>query len=126
LAVCAAHYCPFERNPAFATAALLVGAWREAVLGSAAAVGSPACDEGGVQIGEIVRMDLRSHLREALRRRFQAVPVYAPIPKVIFEAAIFQVQAPRAELGTIERELQPMVAVLERRYVVPPFREHGR
>ena len=38
----------------------------------------------------------------------------SPIPRVVFEAAGFWVNAPDAKLGTIECQLQPIAAVLER------------
>ena len=44
-----------------------------------------------------------------------------PISHVVFEAAGLWINAPDTQLGTIERQLQPIVAVLERRLVAPPL-----
>ena len=122
-AVRSAHDRTFDRNPAFSTTALLISARCETVLGPTAAASATQCRKSGVQIGKIVRMDLRPHLRKGLWWRFRAMPVNAPIAHVIFEAAGFQVKAPDAKLGTIESQLQPMVAVFERGLIAPPLGE---
>ena len=51
------------------------------------------------------------------------MPVNPPIPRVVFEAAGLRINAPDAEFGTIECQLQPIVAVLERRLIAPPLGE---
>ena len=122
-AVRLAHDRTFDRNPAFSTTALLISARCETVLGSAAAASTTQCHKGSVQIGKIVWMDLRPHLRKGLWWRFRAMPVNAPIAHVIFEAAGFQVKAPDTKLGTIESQLQPIVAVFERCLIAPPLGE---
>ena len=104
-AVRLAHDCTFDRNPAFSTTALLISARCETVLGPTAAASTTQCHKSGVQFGKIVWMDLRPHLRKGLWWPFRAMPVNAPIPHVIFEAAGFQLKAPDTKLSTIESQL---------------------
>ena len=122
-AVRLAHDCTFDRNPAFSTTALLISARCETVFGPTAAARTTQCRKSGVQLGKVVWMDLRPHLREGLWCRFRAMSVNMSIAHVIFEAARFQLKAPDTELGTIESQLQPMVAVFERGLISPPFGE---
>src|SRR6476659_1436611 len=51
--------------------------------------------------------------------------VNAAIAHVILEMTGFQLKTPRAEFGAIKSELQPTIAVLECRLIVPPFGEQG-
>ena len=68
-------------------------------------------------------MDLRAHLSEGLCWCIQAMPVNAPIALVIFEAPTFQVKPPGTKFSTIQSQFQPVVAILECCFLLPPLGE---
>src|SRR5215831_16200375 len=114
----------FDRDPAFSTSTLLISEGCETVFCPTVVTTTPKSHKGRVQIWQVVRMDLRPHLRQGLRWCAWAMPVNAAIPHIIFEAAAFEVKAPGAKLGTIEGQLEPVVAVLKCCQMASPFGEH--
>jgi len=114
-AVRLAQNCPFDSNPTFSASTLLISGC-ETVLCPTMPTTTPQSHKGSVKIWQIVGMDLRPHLRKRLRWCFGAMPVNATIPHIIFKAD--------AQLGTIEGQLKPVVAVLKCCQMVSLFGEH--
>src|SRR5262249_45746977 len=88
-----AHDGAFQCNPALSTSTLLIGKGCKTVFSPTVATTTSQCNERGIQSGQILRMDLRPHLRKCLWY-IRAIAVNATIPGVIVEAAGFQVKAP--------------------------------
>jgi hypothetical protein len=74
-----------HHNPALLTGLLLIRARSEAVFCPTAAARTFPAREGTIQIGKILGMDLRPHLRKVLWRCVRTMPVNMPIARVIFE-----------------------------------------
>src|SRR5262245_44374948 len=68
-------------------------------------------------------MDVRTGFEKSAGRGFGLVAVNSPIAAVAVEATRLGINAPNAELGAIEGELQPLIAVLQCRLVLPSLGE---
>src|SRR5262245_17037947 len=117
-----AHDCTLDCDPTYLPRALLIAGY-QSVFCPTLAASTSRCREGSVQLGKILWVNLRAHLRKSLLRRIQAMPVNVPISDVIFEAPTFQVEPPGTKFGTIQRHFQPVIGILKRCLLLPPLGE---
>ena len=112
-AVIGPHNNALDRDPALLFRVGALGGRYDPVLGPIAGAGAAGRGEQRVDPRQVLRVHEASGLREGLRHRPLVVSMNSFVPRIVLEPAGLEIYAPDAQLGAVERQLQPIVGVLQ-------------